>query len=184
MKHKMFISWLSKIFNILFIIAVFALLILKRSEITNLIHQSGELAPYISTILLAVLGPTPIATDPILILISISYGPLVGVIVGTIGNTLAMFFEYFVGYRLYKEYKPKLPKNKITRWFYSLPIESPWFLLLGRMIPGYGTKVISLIAGSYKINLKLYLWTSFLSALFGAIITSYGGFSIVEYFVK
>lgn len=178
------ISWLSKVFNIVFVIAVFTILILKRSEITKFIHQSGDLAPYIATTLLAVLGPTPIATDPILILMAISYGPIVGVIVGTIGNTLAMFFEYFVGYKLQKEYKPKIPKNRLTKWLYQLPIESPWFLLLGRMIPGYGSKVISLIAGSYKINLKLYLWTSFLSALFGAIITSYGGFSIVEYFVK
>jgi uncharacterized membrane protein YdjX (TVP38/TMEM64 family) len=49
------------------------------------------------------------------------------------------------------------------------------------MIPGYGSKVISLIAGAEKINLKTYLWTSVVSGIFGAIVLSYGGVEILKY---
>jgi uncharacterized membrane protein YdjX (TVP38/TMEM64 family) len=175
-----------RIIGILAFIAVFVILIFKNDQVASVIKDSGPWAPIIATFLLFVLGPTPIATDPIIVLIAVSYNPIVGVIVGTIGNTLAMFLEYYFGMQIVKVIPKKIDGNKFSRDTYKLlkkiPVSSPLFLLIGRTIPGYGSKIISLMAGSYRVNLKTYLWTSILSALFGAVITSFGAFGIVELF--
>jgi len=47
------------------------------------------------------------------------------------------------------------------------------------MIPGYGSKIISLIAGAERVNIKTYLWTSIVSGIFGAALLSYGGASLL-----
>jgi len=52
------------------------------------------------------------------------------------------------------------------------------------MIPGYGSKVISLIAGAERINIKTYLWTSLISGIFGAFLLSYGGIEILKLMTK
>ena len=51
------------------------------------------------------------------------------------------------------------------------------------MVPGYGSKIISLIAGAEKVDMKLYFWTSLISGIFGAFVISYGGFGI-DFLIK
>lgn len=166
----------------LFAIAFILYLTFKETDkITNLILSVGLLAPFFTIIVLTVLGPTPIATDPIVMLMGITYGPFWGAVIGTIGNTLAMLVEYYFGYKLAEIFDYEKGKEKLPKFIQKFPIDSWVFLIFGRMIPGYGSKVISLIAGAEKINLKTYLWTSVVSGIFGAIVLSYGGVEILKY---
>jgi len=69
----------------LFVIAFTLYLTFKETEkITNLLLNSGIFAPILTVIVLAILGPTPIATDPIVMLMGITYGPFWGAVIGTI----------------------------------------------------------------------------------------------------
>jgi uncharacterized membrane protein YdjX (TVP38/TMEM64 family) len=62
----------------------------------------------------------------------------------------------------------------------KLPVNSVGFLVFGRMIPGYGAKIISILAGVYKVPIKRYLWATALTNSLGAILLSYGGFGLVN----
>lgn len=167
--------------SIFVIIFVLYITFRETDKITNFLLNTGIFAPILTIIVLALLGPTPIATDPIVMLMGVTYGPLWGAVIGTIGNTLAMFIEYFFGYKLAEIFEYKKGKEKLPKYIQKFPIDSWVFLILGRMIPGYGSKVISLIAGAEKVNLKTYLWTSLVSGIFGAIVLSYGGVEILKF---
>lgn len=152
----------------------------ETNRITNFLITAGPLAPFLTIVFLTLLGPTPIATDPIVILMGLTYGPLTGTIIGAIGNTGAMFFEYYFGNKLAEIFDYQNEKKKLPKYIQKFPTSSPIFLIFGRMIPGYGSKIISLVAGADKVNLKTYLWTSILSGIFGAALLSYGGTEIIN----
>ena len=61
-----------------------------------------------------------------------------------------------------------------------MPVNSVGFLIFGRMIPGYGGKIISILAVMYKVPMKRYLWTTATTNFLGSILLSYGGFGIVS----
>jgi uncharacterized membrane protein YdjX (TVP38/TMEM64 family) len=164
------------------IIVVIYLTFRETSQITQFLISSGPWAPILTIIILTILGPTPIATDPIVVLMGVTYGGLIGTIIGAIGNTLAMFVEYYFGYKLAEIFDYEKSKEKLPKFIQKFPVDSWVFLLLGRMIPGYGSKVISLIAGAEKVNLKTYLWTSIVSGIFGAAILSYSGTELIKLF--
>jgi len=168
--------------GITFFIFVFYILIKYSDMATGLIIKSGVWAPLVSILLYTLLAPTPITTDPITIIMSVTYGPLVGVLIAFIGNTLAATVEYFIGYKIGSTVMSDKKVKKIPLGLDKLPIDSIPFLIFGRMIPGYGSKVISLLAGGYKVPMRRYIWTTAVTNLFGAFLTSYGGFGIVSIF--
>lgn len=150
-----------------------------EEELTSLLVNSGPWAILISLILYPLLAPTPITTDPITVVISVAYGPFVGVLVAFIGNTLAALFEYYIGKKVTQV--SNLKKEKLPCGLSKLPVDSIVFLILGRMIPGYGSKIISLLAGAYKVPIKRYLWTTAVTNLLGALMMAYGGFSLIQW---
>jgi len=168
--------------SLLLIVYVLYLTFRETEQITNLLISAGPLTPIFTVLILALLGPTPIATDPIVILMGVTYGAFWGMVIGTIGNTLAMFVEYYFGYKLAIIFDYEKSKEKLPKFIRKFPIDSWVFLIFGRMIPGYGSKVISLIAGAEKVNLRTYLWTSILSGIFGAALLSYSGVELLKFF--
>jgi uncharacterized membrane protein YdjX (TVP38/TMEM64 family) len=110
----------------------------------------------------------------------VTYGPLIGAGIALVGNTLAAMVEYFLGRRISRSTNFEKSKEKIPFGLGKLPVNSVAFLVFGRMIPGYGGKIISILAGAYKVPIKRYLWTTVLTNTIGSAILAYGGFSLVE----
>ena len=168
----------------IFAIFLFLLVIYALSKHTQLIEavlfKSGSLAPIVAIILYPLLAPTPITTDPITLMIGVIYGPILGILISWIGNTLAATVEYYLGTRIEKVTNFKNKKEQLPLGLGKLPVNSIGFLVFGRMIPGYGGKIISILAGMYKVPLKRYLWTTALSNIMGSIFLSYGGVSLVK----
>lgn len=162
------------------LIIVFYFLAKHTHFIEVLLLRSGALAPIVAVILYPLLAPTPVTTDPITVIIGVVYGPFIGVIIAWIGNTLAALVEYFLGTKIHKITNFESAKNKIPFGLGKLPVNSVGFLLFGRMIPGYGGKIISILAGMYKVPMKRYLWTTAATNLLGSILLSFGGFGIVK----
>ena len=171
---------ISEFVSLVTLVVIIFYLFKETNRITNFLVSSGPLAPILTIIFLIVLGPSPIATDPVVILMGITYGPLIGTIIGAIGNTGAMFLEYYFGHKLAEIFEYENEKKKLPKYIQKFPTSSAIFLIFGRMIPGYGSKIISLVAGADKVNLKTYLWTSIVSGIFGAAILSYGGSEIIN----
>jgi len=81
--------------SIAVIVGILYLTFRETDRITSFLLSTGPLAPVAAVVILMLLGPTPIATDPIVILMGITYGAFWGMVIGTFGNTLAMFVEYY-----------------------------------------------------------------------------------------
>jgi len=175
---------LGTIFSIGFIIVVFYFLIKDIHNIQSIILRSGVWAPIVAIFLYAVLSPTPISTDPITIIVGTIYGPLIGAVIAWIGNMLASFIEYYLGTRIHKVTNFDKTKKHLPFGLSKLPVNSPSFLILGRLIPFYGGKIISILAGIYKVPIMIYLWTTMVTNLLGSVILAFGGFHLINLLIK
>jgi uncharacterized membrane protein YdjX (TVP38/TMEM64 family) len=173
-----------EVISLLLVIFILYFTFRETDKVTKLLLEAGPLTPIIAVIVLTFLGPTPIATDPLVILMGITYGPFWGMVIGALGNTLAMFIEYYFGLKLAEIFEYKKNKQSLPKFIQKFPADSWIFLIFGRMIPGYGSKIISLIAGAEKVNIKTYLWTSIISGIFGAFLLSYSGSEILKLLSK
>lgn len=148
--------------------------------ISQVIYNSGALAPIIALILYPALAPTPITTDPITIVVSIIYGPFIGTIIAIAGNMMSAVVEYRIGIGIGKATNFSKTRDKLPFHLGRLPVNSPGFLIFGRMVPGYGSKIISFLAGTYKVPMRRYLWTTLVTTVAGSILLAYGGFGIFK----
>lgn len=175
-KHKTF--W--TILGVLFVCLVIYLLARHTTFIENTLLAAGPWAPLAAIIFYTILAPTPITTDPITLIMGVTYGPLLGMAIAWIGNTCAALVEYAVGKRIALEHQRQHPEKDLPAFLKRLPVQSPAFLILGRTIPGYGGKIISILAGMHQVPLQRYIWTTALTNLLGSILLAYGGFSLIH----
>ena len=146
-----------------------------------IISRAGIAGPAVAIFLYALFAPTPVSTDPLTLVCGAMYGPFYGSAIAWIGNNVAALVEYFLGTRISKNTDFDKEKKKLPFGLGKLPINSVPVLTLGRMIPFYGSKIISIMAGMYGVPVKRYVWTSALVNLTGAIMLSYGGFRALDY---
>jgi uncharacterized membrane protein YdjX (TVP38/TMEM64 family) len=168
------------VIGILILIVVVYALSRHTHLIQSILYKSGPWAPLVAVLLYPLLAPTPITTDPVTVIVGVVYGPLVGVSIAWVGNTLAALVEYYIGTKIQKITNFEKTKEKLPFGLGKMPVNSAAFLVFGRMIPGYGGKVISILAGMYKVPLKRYLWTTAATNLLGSLLLSYGGFGVVR----
>ncbi len=164
---------------ILFIVPIFYISKnLKNVELV--IGKTGIFGPLVTIFLYSILSITPITTDPLTIISGVMFGPLMGVLISWTGNISASLIEYYFGAHLGKIADFDKARKKLPLGLGYLPVESPWFLIFGRLIPGYGSKLISILAGIHRVPLWLYLWTSALTNIIGSILLSFGGYQIIH----
>jgi uncharacterized membrane protein YdjX (TVP38/TMEM64 family) len=152
---------------------------MKDAEL--IISKAGIAGPAVAILLYALFAPTPVSTDALTIVCGAMYGPFYGSAIAWMGNNVAALVEYFIGARISQNMDFEKEKKKLPFGLSKLPINSIPVLTLGRMLPFYGSKVISLMAGMYGVPYKRYIWTSALVNLTGAVLLSYGGFRALDY---
>ncbi len=131
-----------------------------------------------------VLSVTVIPSDPITLLVIAWKGPMVAVVLATIGNTLAAMVEFYVGKSIgdvadFEEKKASLPFH-----LGQMPVNSPMCLIFARLLTSYGSKLVSLAAGIYHVPMVTYLWTTLVANLIGTIVTVAGGYGLINLFLK
>lgn len=168
---------------ITFGIIVLVLFISNEMEaVQEFIRNSGWIGLFISIALYGVLGLSPIPSEPLTVLLSTVYGPLAATMVSGAGNLLAAIVEYFLGERIgniasFEERKDSLPFG-----LGKFPVNSVPFLLLARMLPGYGPKFVSVISGVYRVPMVRYIWTAAIPTFLGSALFAYGGFELLNRF--
>lgn len=175
-------STLILVFSILIMILVMFLVPEHLDTIKAFITRSGPLGLFVSIGIYALMGVTLIPSEPITILIGALFGPWSAMLIAGIGNTLAAFIEYYIGKNVsnvsgFMEQREKLPFG-----LGKLPADSPYFLIFGRMVPGYGSKVVSVLSGLYKVPILRYLWTAALPSFIGAAMFAFGGYKLFQLF--
>lgn len=164
-------------------LAVFVLYLVARNirDVETIISRAGLAGPFVAVILYGLLAPTPVSTDSITIVCGAMYGPVYGTFIAWMGNNVAAFVEYYIGRHIGQAANFDRERKKLPFGLDKLPVNSIPVLTLGRMIPFYGSKVISLLAGIYKVPIKRYLWTSAFVNFTGALMLSYGGFKVLDF---
>jgi uncharacterized membrane protein YdjX (TVP38/TMEM64 family) len=164
------------------LILVTLLFIVSREmeNVREFISKSGWIGLFVSVGLYALLGASPIPSEPLTILLSTIFGPFSATIVAGTGNLLAALVEYYIGEHIgnvasFEERRVKLPFG-LGRF----PVSSAPFMIAARMLPGYGPKFVSVICGVYRVPLWRYIWTAAIPTFLGAAIFAYGGFGLVS----
>ena len=159
----------------------FSLRYRKNERILQKNENTGFLVCVIAYILL---GVTLIPSEPITLMVLAWKGPLIAVLLAVIGNTLAAFAELLIGGRIGDISNFEQKKEKLPFHLEKLPINSPIFLLLARMLPGFGTKFVSLASGVFHVPLFTYLWTTLAANFVGAIFVVFGGYGLINLIKK
>ncbi len=178
--NKRIISVLEIILGILAFYAAFRLAMREFPEIKQIIINSGPLGLVLSTLIFGLLGATPIPSEPLTILLSTIYGPFWAMIATSIGNVLSALVEYFISSRIGHAANFDAWRQKLPFGLSKFPVDSPVFLIGARVIPGYGSKFVSLVAGFYRVPIFRYIWTTFVATLGGAAVVAYGGYKIID----
>lgn len=165
----------------LLLFILFTYILVKHTQvIENILFKPGPFAPVLIIAFYALLAPTPIISDPITLTVGVIYGPLAGFFISWIGNSLASHVEYYLGTKIKKATNFEATKERLPFALAKLPVNSPGFLIIGRMMPSYAGKAVSILAGVYKVPIKRYLWTTLVCNIPGSIILAYGGFHLVK----
>jgi uncharacterized membrane protein YdjX (TVP38/TMEM64 family) len=133
-------------------------------------------------LLYGLLGLTPFPSDPLTLAIFAWQGPVPALCLGTLGNTLSALVEFFIGGTVrdltaFEQRRAKLPLH-LDR----LPVGSPLFLFLGRMVPGVGAKFVGVAGGLYKVPLFTYVWTAVAANFIGALGVVLGALGVLRLF--
>lgn len=163
------------IFSVLIMVLVGIVFTLDMNNIKAFIGKAGAWGVLISILIYALLGLTLVPSEPLTLFIGALFGPWLAMLIAGTGNTISAFVEYYLGTHIgtatnFVEQKKKLPFG-----LGILKVESPMFLIGARMIPGYGPKVVSMMAGIYHVPLLLYLWTTAIPIFAGAALFAFGG---------
>jgi uncharacterized membrane protein YdjX (TVP38/TMEM64 family) len=163
------------------VVLALALFVSRQMEQVRLfIRSSGWWGVIFSLVLYGILGASPVPSEPLTVLISTIYGPLAATLIAGSGNLLAALVEFFIGVKVGDAANFEQRKSKLPFGLGKMKVDSPIFLIGARMLPGYGPKFVSLIAGIYRVSLWRYAWTSAVSTLLGAAVFAYGGSQLVN----
>jgi uncharacterized membrane protein YdjX (TVP38/TMEM64 family) len=178
------INWDKPIRALLVVLAIILVTLFVRSQnysaFLPLLRKNHWLSGLIFLVTYALLGATLIPSEPLTIFIVSFSNPLTAIALATIGNTLAALIEFFIGGKAGDLSDFEKRKSRLPFRLGELPINSPLFLLLSRMIPWFGAKFLSVVCGAYQVPLFTYVWTTLLANLLGASVVAYGGYGLIH----
>lgn len=153
-------------------------------DMEKFISSWGAAGPLVAVVLFGILSVTPIPTDPISAVSGAMFGPIVGFLTSWAGNTFAALVEYFIGKGINSVTNFEEKKKNLPWGLADAPVDSMWFLIGGRFVPGFGSKIVSFMAGIYGVSIWKYLWTTALSNIAGAVLYALGGAKLIDLIKK
>jgi uncharacterized membrane protein YdjX (TVP38/TMEM64 family) len=163
---------------VLLTIISLALTLIFAREISRFGHRLrsyGALGPVASALLLGLFGLTPLTTEPIGVLNGLVFGHWLGTFVNWVGFCLGSVAEYFLGRRAGEAIGLEERKKSLPLGLGNLPTSSLWFLFIGKTLPWISAKIVNLIAGSYAVPFRRFLWVTAITNLPGAFILGFAG---------
>jgi len=159
--------------------AILAFYLIRHARnLEDFISQLGIIGVLVSIGLQTIFGASPIPTEPLTLINGAVFGPFRGAAISWTGYMFASYIEYFIGVNIGDTTEFDDNREKLPFGLGRLPVESPIFLMAGRIIPAYGPKMVGVMGGMYRVPLWRYTWTAAILNLFGALIFSFGGFGL------
>jgi uncharacterized membrane protein YdjX (TVP38/TMEM64 family) len=180
-KYGKLTTWIVLILSFGAAVALLIYIARHQEAVKGFIQGLGIAGPIVSILLYGILAVSPIPADPLTLVNGAVFGPVWGSLIAWTGMNFAAMVEYFVGTRIgsaadFEERRENLPFG-----LGKLPVNSPLFLLGGRLLTGAGSKVVSYLSGIYRISMWRYLWTTSLSTLFGSLIFALSGAGLLNF---
>ena len=150
-------------------------------DVERIIRNAGVAGPLVAVILYCIFALTPIPAEPLTLFCILFFGPIPGSFVTWIGGISAALVEYNFGLHMRRVANLKEAIKKMPFGLSKMPVDSPIFLIFGRLIPGFGGKVISLVAGVNHVPLRRYLWTTAVTTFIGSLILAFGGYHLLRF---
>jgi uncharacterized membrane protein YdjX (TVP38/TMEM64 family) len=166
------------IFSVLIMALVAVFFATDLNKIKAYISQAGAWGIVVSILFYALMGVTVIPSEPFTLFIGALFGPVYATLISWVGNTCSAMVEYYIGTHIGSATNFMERKHKLPFGLGNMKVDSPLFLIGGRMIPGYGPKVVSILAGVYKVPILRYIWTTLVPIFFGSLFIAFGGFGI------
>jgi uncharacterized membrane protein YdjX (TVP38/TMEM64 family) len=145
------------------------------AALEHFIARIGIAGPLISIALQTVFGASPIPTEPLTMINGAVFGPIRGAFYSWVGYMLASVIEYFIGTRVSHAANFEDQREKLPFGLSRFPADSPWFLTLARIVPGYGPKMVGIVGGMYHVPLWRFIWTAAIPNAIGALVFAFGG---------
>ena len=146
----------------------------------SIIQKNQNLSIIISLGFFTLLGATIIPSEPLTLFLLKLYSPIMALLIAAVGNTLAALLEFFIGGNIGDLAEFEKRKAKLPFHLGEIPIQSPLFIMLARMLPGFGPKFVSLACGIDEVPLFTYTWATFVSNLIGAAMVVAGGYGLLK----
>jgi uncharacterized membrane protein YdjX (TVP38/TMEM64 family) len=172
----------SLVFTLLIAAAAVFFISKDMEAIQKYITEHEAFGLIIAIAVYGILGASLVPSEPLTVLIGALFGPVIATLIATFGNMLAALVEYYIGKRVRSATDFEKNRQRLPFGLSKFPVESPIFLILGRMVPGAGPKLVSFLAGVYHVPLFLYLWTTAIPTAIGAAIFAFGGSGIFQFF--
>lgn len=169
------------IVSILIMLVILFFVSREMETVKAFIRGSGWAGLLVTIVVYGALGASLVPSEPLTVLITTIYGPFVATIVAATGNVLAAIVEYYIGAQLADVTSFAEKKSKLPWGLGRLPIDSPAFLMGGRMAPGYGPKLVGILSGIYHVPIFRFIWTAAIPNILGAAVFAYGGFSLLSW---
>ena len=163
----------------IFFLTILFFIAQNLKDVELVIRSAGVAGPLMAIILFCIFALTPIPAEPLTLFCLFFFGPIPGSVITWVGGTCAALVEYNFGLHMRKIARVEKMIQKLPFGLNKMPIDSPYFLIFGRLIPGYGGKIISLIAGIHHVPIKRYLWTTALTTFLGSILLAFGGYHLL-----
>lgn len=146
------------------------------------IRSAGWWGPLVAIGLYALLSLTPIPSDPLTLINGVIFGWGPGLMISWMGNNAAALVEYLIFRDVQSLTQFSAEKKSLPKWLKRWPVQSPLFLIGGRFVPGFGGKIVSVMAGMYKVPWWRFLWTTAVANLIGSIGWAAGGWGLIKLF--
>jgi uncharacterized membrane protein YdjX (TVP38/TMEM64 family) len=154
----------------------------NMSDFEGALKSAGLFGPILAVLLYGILSVTPVPTDPLTVACGALFGPIWGSVISWLGNTFAAVIEYYLGKGVSSLADFESKRKSLPFGLGAYPVDSPWFLIGGRMVPGFGSKIVSVMAGIYNVGLWRYTWTAGLANILGSVLYAIGGSGLLSLF--
>ena len=152
------------------------------ASLNGILEKNQGLGFVICLIVYIVVGFLLIPPDPITLMILAWMGPAAAILLETLGDTVLALIDFTIGKNIGDLAEFEKKKARLPFHLDRLPMDSPVFLILARMLPGFGPKFVSIAGGVYRVTWKTFLWTTLVANLVGAFAVVYGGYGLMHLF--
>jgi len=140
--------------------ALAAFVVARKPEVEQLLGVLGPFAMPLAILILAVVASAPFSvTDALAIMNGVIFGPVWGSIVNAIGIVLAAVIGYVVALRTSRLLDIETTVGRLPGWVRRFRLGSPLFLIVVRIIPGFGGTIATQTAAALRVPLFRQIYT-------------------------